>query len=53
MLDLIETDDERWEEAKGGELTSAALEATVGSGRGVSVATKMLHLKRPRLFPGA
>jgi hypothetical protein len=29
----------------------AALSAVVGQGRGVSVATKMLHLKRTRLFP--
>jgi len=50
-LDLIEADDAQWEMADGEPLIGAALAAVVGQGRGVAVATKMLHLKRPRLFP--
>lgn len=50
-LDLIEADDAQWEMADGERLVGAALAAVVGQGRGVAVATKMLHLKRPRLFP--
>jgi hypothetical protein len=50
-LDLIETNDEQWNTTGGERLVDAALAASVGPGRGVSVATKMLHLKRPRLFP--
>lgn len=50
-LDLIEADDAQWELADGERLVGAALLAVVGQGRGVAVATKMLHLKRPRLFP--
>ena len=51
ILDLIEADDAQWELADGERLVGAALTAVVGQGRGVAVATKMLHLKRPRLFP--
>ena len=50
-LDLIEASDAEWEAIGGGELVRAALEATVVRGIGVAVATKLLHLKRPRLFP--
>lgn len=50
-LDLIEADDARWASAEAERLIGSALVAVVGEGRGVSVATKMLHLKRPRLFP--
>jgi hypothetical protein len=50
-LDLIEADDEAWKAADAERLVGAALTASIGQGRGVSVATKMLHLKRPRLFP--
>jgi Family of unknown function (DUF6308) len=50
-LDLIETDDRRWAKAGGERLVRSALLAVVAQGRGVSVGTKMLHLKRPRLFP--
>ena len=50
-LDLLETDDESWRAARGNDLVSAALTATIAPGRGMSVATKLLHLKRPRLFP--
>jgi hypothetical protein len=50
-LDLIEADDDWWAAVRGDELVRAAIGATVGPGRGVAVATKLLHLKRPRLFP--
>jgi hypothetical protein len=50
-LDLIESDDAQWDSAEAERLVGAALAGCVGRGRGVSVATKMLHLKRPRLFP--
>jgi|GEM_PF-2234703 len=50
-IDLIETDDDSWAQADAERNVLAALVAVVGPGRGVSVATKMLHLKRPRLFP--
>jgi hypothetical protein len=50
-LDLIETEDQAWEATGAPELIEAALIGIVGVGRGVSVGTKMLHLKRPRLFP--
>lgn len=50
-LDLIETDDPAWEATGAPDLIEAALIAMVGAGRGVSVGTKMLHLKRPNLFP--
>ena len=50
-IDLIAADDEQWAAAGGQRLVSAALAATIGPYRGPSVATKVLHLKRPRLFP--
>jgi hypothetical protein len=50
-LDLILTSDDEWRAADGDAIVAAALSAACGPGRGVSVATKMLHLKRPRLFP--
>jgi hypothetical protein len=50
-LDLLEADDEHWETAGCDELVAAALAAVIGPGRGMAVATKLLHLKRPRLFP--
>ena len=50
-LDLLETDDATWHATRGEELVAAALAATIGPGRGMAVATKLLHLKRPRLFP--
>jgi hypothetical protein len=50
-LDLIEPDDAAWDAARGERLVADALRATLGPGRSVSVATKMLYLKRPRLFP--
>lgn len=50
-LDLIDLGDRRWKAADGDALVAAALRATIGPGRGMAVATKLLHLKRPRLFP--
>lgn len=50
-LDLIESDASEWRAADGEHLVRTALTATIGPYRGPSVATKVLHLKRPRLFP--
>lgn len=50
-LDLIRASDAHWERERVTHLLTAAMNATVGPMRGVSVATKMLHLKRPQLFP--
>jgi hypothetical protein len=49
--DLIGTSDEAWQAAGGADRLAAAIEASVGPYRRLSVATKVLHLKRPRLFP--
>src|SRR4051794_21810809 len=48
--DLVTTPDERWQSAVRA-LVDAALVAATGPGRGFSVGTKVLHLKRPRMFP--
>lgn len=50
-LDLIVASDDEWRIADGERLATAALTAVIGHHRGPSVATKVLHLKRPRLFP--
>lgn len=50
-LDLISAAEDEWQAADGERLAAAALAATIGPRRGPSVATKVLHLKRPRLFP--
>jgi hypothetical protein len=50
-LDLIITEDDEWRLADGEHLVTAALSAAIGPHRGPSVASKVLHLKRPRLFP--
>ncbi len=42
--DLIGLDDETWQ-ARGRQAIDGAIQATVGPGRGLSVATKVLHLK--------
>jgi hypothetical protein len=49
--DLIAMDDGEWAAAGGADLLAAAIEASVGPYRQLSVASKVLHLKRPRLFP--
>lgn len=48
--DLAELDDAEWRDEAAPAL-EAALHALIQKGRGVSVSTKMLHLKRPRLVP--
>ena len=50
-LDLIASSDAEWEQAEGERLVRDALDALVGSRRGLAVVTKLLHLKRPQLFP--
>jgi hypothetical protein len=50
-LDLITATDEEWQEQEAERRLEAALLSVLGPGRGLAVATKMLHLKRPRLFP--
>jgi Family of unknown function (DUF6308) len=50
-LDLIAAGRREWVAAGGGELVAGALTALIGPGRGLAVVTKLLHLKRPRLFP--
>jgi hypothetical protein len=50
-LDLLAAGEARWKALRGDELIAAALGAVVGPGRAPAVATKLLHLKRPRLFP--
>lgn len=50
-LDLVSSTEEIWQASGGKGLIRTALEATIGKGRGPSVATKVLYLKRPRLFP--
>lgn len=44
-------DDGEWSRVGGAERLAEAIEASVGPYRQLSVATKVLHLKRPRLFP--
>ncbi len=50
-LDLIAASEDEWNAAKADRGIEAALRETIGPSRGVSVATKVLHLKRPRLVP--
>jgi hypothetical protein len=48
--DLVTTPDELWQSAVRSRV-EAALVAATGPGRGISVGTKVLHLKRPGMFP--
>ncbi len=48
--DLIELDEERWTTLVRPAVDLALIAAT-GPGRGISVGSKVLHLKRPRMFP--
>lgn len=48
--DLVALEEETWE-TKARPAIQSALEIMVATGRGLSVATKLLHLKRPRMFP--
>ena len=50
-LDLIEADESEWEGCNGDALLSAAIGPCLRRGIGLAVATKVLHLKRPRLVP--
>jgi hypothetical protein len=50
-LDIIEADDAEWEAVNGDALLSAAIAACIHHGIGLASATKVLHLKRPRLVP--
>ena len=50
-LDLIRASPHTWKAVGGDDLIRKALLACVGPGRNIAVATKLLHLKRPRLFP--
>ena len=49
--DLFATDEDSWRRTGAGVLAAAAIDAAVGPYRRMSVATKVLHLKRPRMFP--
>jgi hypothetical protein len=51
QLDLIGAGQDAWLAADGERLAATALKATIGYRRGPLVATKVLHLKRPRFFP--
>ena len=50
-LDIVEANEEEWEAANGDALLSAAVAACIQPGIGLAGATKLLHLKRPRLVP--
>ena len=49
--DSATTDESEWERAGIGSKVEAAFAAMCGPYRGLSVVSKMLHLKRPRLIP--
>lgn len=48
--DLVALEEELWQRRARPAMASA-LAATIAPGRGLSVASKVLHLKRPRMFP--
>jgi len=50
-LDIVEADEDEWKAANGSALLSAAVAACIRPGIGLAGATKLLHLKRPRLVP--
>jgi len=50
-LDIVEADEDEWKAANGDALLSAAIAACIQPGIGLAGATKLLHLKRPRLVP--
>jgi hypothetical protein len=50
-LDLIEADEDEWTAADGDAVVAAALGVCIHPGIGLAGATKLLHLKRPRLMP--
>lgn len=49
--DLVEMADTEWHNAQVGQRIREALDGIVAPYRNISVATKMLHFKRPRLIP--
>lgn len=49
--DLIATDSEAWDTTNATAICAEAVAKATGPYRGPSVATKVLHLKRPRIFP--
>jgi hypothetical protein len=50
-LDMVDADEHEWAAANGDALLTAAIGACIHPGIGLAGATKMLHLKRPRLMP--
>jgi len=50
-LDIIEANDQAWDSAHGSELVSAAITACVRPHIALARSTKVLHFKRPRIFP--
>jgi hypothetical protein len=50
-LDLIEADEDEWTRANGDAVLATAIGACIHRGIGLAGATKLLHLKRPRLIP--
>jgi hypothetical protein len=50
-LDLVETSDEDWQRFEAEQKIQGIFEAVLGPHRALPVATKVLHIKRPRLFP--
>jgi hypothetical protein len=50
-LDLVTATEEVWQVGEAERRIEAAMLAVLGPRRGLAVSTKMLHLKRPRLFP--
>lgn len=50
MWDLIAIEEALWQ-TRARNAVGEALTAMIAPGRGLSVATKVLHLKRPRMFP--
>ena len=50
-LDLVEAEDREWAAISGDALLADAIRACVHPGIGLAGATKLLHLKRPRLIP--
>lgn len=50
-LDLIEADEDEWTAVNGDALLAGAIGGCIQPGIGLAGATKLLHLKRPRLMP--
>jgi hypothetical protein len=50
-LDMVADDDMQWEAVDGDTLVATAIAACLRPGIGLAGATKLLHLKRPRVMP--